>query len=192
MANGKLPSEIHLELADAIDSTRSRELIDRFKQINSKVSAGNATAAYAGSLFGGDPERGKNIFFSHESAQCIRCHSYDDMGGNAGPRLNGIATRITRPEILEALINPSARLAPGFGIVTLQLKDGKTLSGILFNENKNSLTIRASGRQNTVVSKDQIEKRTNAASSMPDMKNILSKKEIRDVVSFLSTLKESR
>jgi hypothetical protein len=58
------------------------------------------------------------------------------------------------------------------------------------NEDKNGLTIRESGRQNTVVLKSQVAKRTNAASSMPDMKHILSKKEIRDVVSFLSTLKE--
>ena len=114
------------------------------------------------------------------------------MGGNAGPRLNGIAARLTRPEILEALINPSKRLAPGFGVVTLQLKDGKTISGILLSENKNTITIRATGRQNTTVSKDQVEKRTNAASSMPEMKYILTKKEIRDVVSFLSTLKENK
>jgi putative heme-binding domain-containing protein len=112
------------------------------------------------------------------------------MGGNAGPRLNGIATRLTRPQILEALINPSARLAPGFGVVTLELKDGKTVSGVLLDETKNNLTIRGSGRQNTVVTKDQVSKRTNAPSSMPDMKQILTRKEIRDVVSFLSTLKE--
>ena len=191
MANGKLSSEIYLELADAIDSTRSPELINGYKQISSGRAADDVTTAYAGSLLGGDAERGKNIFFSHESAQCLRCHSYDDMGGNAGPRLNGIAARLTRTEILEALINPSKRLAPGFGVVTLQLKDGKTIAGILLSENKNTITIRASGRQNTTVAKDQVEKRTNAASSMPEMKHILSKKEIRDVVSFLSTLKEN-
>jgi putative heme-binding domain-containing protein len=190
MASGKLSSEIYLELADAIDSTRSPELIAKYKQLSTSKSSNNPTAAFAGSLFGGDAERGKRIFFSHESAQCMRCHSYDDMGGNAGPRLNGIAARITRPQILEALIEPSARLAPGFGMVTLELKDGKTVSGVLLEENKNSVTIRGSGRQNTVITKEQVAKRTNAASSMPDMKHILSKKEIRDVVSFLSTLKE--
>jgi putative heme-binding domain-containing protein len=192
MANGKLSSEIYLELADAIDSTRSPELISRYKQISSVRSADDLTNAYAGSLLGGDADRGRRIFFSHESAQCLRCHSYDDMGGNAGPRLNGIAARLTRPEILEALVNPSARLAPGFGIVTLKLKDGKTVSGVLQSENKSSLTIKATGWQNTAIPKDQIEKRTNAASSMPEMRYILSKKEIRDVVSFLSTLKENK
>jgi putative heme-binding domain-containing protein len=190
MKSGKLSSEIHLELADAIDSTRSTELMAMYKQISASKATDDPTAAYAASLFGGDTERGSRIFYSHESAQCMRCHSYEDMGGNAGPRLNGIATRLTRPQILEALINPSARLAPGFGVVTLELKDGKTVSGVLLDETKNNLTIRGSGRQNTVVTKNQVLKRTNAPSSMPDMKQILTKKEIRDVVSFLSTLKE--
>ena len=190
METGKLSSEIYLELADAIDSTRSPELINQFKQISSKLSGNDLTAAYAGCLSGGDPERGRRVFFRHESAQCMRCHSYDDMGGNAGPRLNGVASRITRPQILEALINPSARLAPGFGIVTLKLKDGKTVSGVLQTESKDSLIMKAGDRQNIAVPKDRIEKRTNAASSMPEMRYILTKKEIRDVVSFLSTLKE--
>lgn len=192
MDKGKLSSQIYLELADAIDSTRSPELINRFKQISAKLSKDDLTASYAGSLFGGDSDRGKRIFFGHESAQCMRCHSYDDMGGNAGPRLNGVASRITRAQILEALINPSARLAPGFGIVTLKLKDGKTTSGVLQTETKDSLILKAGDRQNIGFSKNQVEKRTNAASSMPEMRYILTKKEIRDVVSFLSTLKDSK
>jgi quinoprotein glucose dehydrogenase len=190
MERGKLPAEIYLELAEAIDSTRSPELISRYKAVSSKLSADDMTAAYAGSLFGGDPERGRRIFFRHESAQCMRCHAYDDRGGNAGPRLNGVASRISRAEILEALIDPGKRLAPGFGVVTLQLKDGKTVSGVLDSESKNTLTIRGSGRQNTVIPKDQVKQRINAASSMPDMKQILTKKEIRDVVGFLAGLKE--
>jgi putative heme-binding domain-containing protein len=111
------------------------------------------------------------------------------VGGNAGPRLNGIATRLSRQQILESLINPSARIAPGFGIVTLELKSGKTMSGVLVEETNTSLTMKGE-KQNEVISKDQVVKRTNAASSMPEMKFILSKKEIRDVVSFLSGLKE--
>jgi putative heme-binding domain-containing protein len=120
----------------------------------------------------------------------MRCHAYDDRGGNAGPRLNGVAARLTRSELLEALISPSKRLAPGFGIVTATLKDGKTFSGTLVAETANSITIRFGDRQNEVIAKKDIEKRENAPSSMPDMKAILSKKEIRDVVAFLAGLKE--
>lgn len=189
MAAGKFSPEVYLELGEAIDSTHSPELITKYKRAISGLSKDELNASFAGSLYGGDAERGKRIFFTDQSAQCIRCHSYDDLGGNAGPRLNGVATRLPRPKLLEALINPSARLAPGYGVVTLQLKNGKTLSGILQDENDKNLTLKTGERQNTVITKDEVEKRINAASSMPEMRYILSKKEIRDVVSFLSTLK---
>ena len=190
MADGKLSSEIYLELAEAIDSTQSPELISRYKQASAMRSADDFKAVYAATLFGGDAERGRRVFFSHESAQCLRCHSYDDLGGNAGPRLNGIAAQLSRAEILEALIDPSARLAPGFGVVTLTLNNGKIVSGVLQRETKDSLMIRSGNRQNEAFAKVQVTKRTNASSSMPDMKLILTKREIRDVVSFLSALKE--
>ena len=189
MTSGKLSPDAYLELGEAIDSTHSVQLIARYKDATSKLSKDELTASFTASLYGGNPEQGKNIFFTNQSAQCIRCHSYDDMGGNAGPRLNGVATRLPRPKLLEALIDPSARLAPGYGVVTVELKNGKTLAGVLQDENNKILTIKISGQQNEVVAKDQVVKRTNAASSMPEMRYILSKKEIRDVVSFLSTLK---
>ncbi|MEP7106531.1 MAG: HEAT repeat domain-containing protein [Ferruginibacter sp.] len=192
MANGKLPLDIKLELAEAIDSTRSPGLIAKYSTISAGLSPDALVADYAGSLFGGDPERGKNIFFGGEASQCIRCHSYDDIGGNAGPRLNGVASRLTRQLILESLINPSARLAPGFGMVTIELKNGKTLSGILNGEDNTSLVIKTGNQPNEVIPKDQILKRSNAPSSMPEMKNILSKREIRDLVGFLSTLKDNK
>jgi putative heme-binding domain-containing protein len=191
MSSGKLSPDIYLELAEAIDSSRSSELIANYKKISATLSPDTLASAYAGSLNGGDADRGRRIFFRNQSAQCIRCHSYDDIGGNAGPRLNGIAARLTRQQILESLINPSATITPGFGVVTVQLKDGKTMSGVLVEESNRSLTIKGD-KQNDVILKDQIVKRMNAASSMPEMKFILSKKEIRDVVSFLSELKEDK
>ncbi|GAB3534062.1 c-type cytochrome [Pontibacter brevis] len=189
-ANGKLPAEIQLELAEAVASTRSAKLIARHKEISAKQSPDALAASFEGSLHGGDPNRGRRIFFSHQTAQCIRCHSYDDLGGNAGPRLNGISKKLTRPQLLEALINPSARLAPGYGVVTLELKNGQTVSGILQGESQNSVSVKVGGQPETVIKKSDIAKRTNAASSMPNMQYLLTKREIRDLVSFLSTLEE--
>lgn len=190
MEKGKLPAEIHLELADAIDSTGSEQLIARHKAISEKQSPDAVAAAFEGSLFGGDADKGRRIFFSHQTAQCIRCHSYDDLGGNAGPRLNGISKRLTRPQLLQALINPSARLAPGYGMVTVELKNGKSVSGVLQGEKENSLSVKVGGQPDTLILKNDIANRINASSSMPNMQQLLTKREIRDVVSFLSTLEE--
>jgi len=189
MSSRKLSPDILFELGQAIDSSKSTELIKKFKELIATTAPDTLTASFAGALYGGDPNRGRETFFWNQSAQCLRCHSYDDMGGTAGPKLNGIASRIPREKILEALINPSARLSPGYGSVTLQMKDGKTISGILGEENDKTLKIKIGDAPYAMIQKADIVKRTNAPSSMPEMRYILSKKEIRDVVSFLSTLK---
>lgn len=192
MEAGKLPSEVQLELADAIDSTHSKPMIDRFKKLNRNSSPDSLKAAYAGSLLGGDPERGAGIFWGHPTAQCIRCHSYDDYGGTAGPRINGVANRLTREQILESLIEPSSMIAAGFGTVTLELKNNQKISGILQEENLEGFILKIGDKADTLVKKLDVIKRTNSPSSMPPMQYLLTKKEIRDVVSFLATLKEDK
>lgn len=188
--NRKFPVEATLELSDAIDKTGSQELRERYKEINAKASTDTLKAAFAGALYGGNTDRGSRIFYANQSAQCVRCHSYGDYGGNAGPRLNGVANRLSREQLLESLINPSARLAPGYGMITVELKDGKKVSGILQEEKPDLLKIKVGSRPDTVIQSTAIAKKTYAASSMPPMRTLLSKKEIRDVVSFLATMKE--
>jgi quinoprotein glucose dehydrogenase len=190
LKNGKLPAEIRLELAEAIDSTKSAPLKAAYEDVNKTLAPDSLGASYAGALAGGNAERGRRIFWSHQTAQCIRCHAYNDYGGNAGPRINGVGSRLTRQQILEALINPSARIAPGFGTVTLDLKSGKKVSGIFQGEDAKSIKVKIGERPDTVVMKSDVAKRTNAASSMPQMTYILTKREIRDVVAALSELKE--
>lgn len=190
MAAGKLGPDLYLELGEAIDSTRSTQLAARYKEISSKLSPNEVLASYASSLEGGDPHRGRQIFYRNQNAQCMRCHSYDDRGGNAGPRLNGVANRISRQQILEAIISPSARLAPGYGMVTLELKDGKKLTGVMQGETKNGIRIKEGLEPDREIASADIVKKTFSPSSMPDMKLVLSKKEIRDVVSFLAEAKE--
>lgn len=190
LENKKLPVEVNLELGDAITATNSPELKQRFQAINSKSSSDTLQASYAGALLGGNEDRGEWIFYSHQAAQCVRCHSLGDYGGNAGPRLNGVATRLTRQQLLEALINPDARIAPGFGTVSLELSNGKKINGILQEESTEWLKLKIGDKPDTTIMKKAVVVRKEGASSMPPMRLLLSKKEIRDVVSFLSKLKE--
>ena len=188
LADGELPVSIQLELADAVDSTHSAEMKSRLAQIRANQPDDALAGSYQACLEGGDPERGRMIAFESSTAQCMQCHAYDDYGGNAGPRLNGVGSRLTRQQLLEALINPSARLAHGYGTVTLEMRDGRTLSGILQDETDTELTLKIGNQPDQVFLKENVVKRTNAPSSMPSMKTFLTKKEIRDVVSMLATL----
>jgi putative heme-binding domain-containing protein len=190
LENGKLPVEVQFELSDAIDSTHSKVLIDRYKKATRALSSDTLQAMYAGALSGGDPRKGGGIFWGHPTAQCIRCHSYDDYGGSAGPRINGVGSRLTKEQLLESLIKPSARIALGYGIVSLELKNSRKVSGILQQVNKDSYLLKVGDKPDTLINKADVLKRTDAPSSMPPMQYLLTKKEIRDVIAFLAALKD--
>ena len=49
-----------------------------------------------------------------EKFACSACHDLEGSEGEVGPRLEGIATRMSRGDILEAIINPNAVIAEGF------------------------------------------------------------------------------
>lgn len=185
-----LPPEIQLELSEAVEASGDVELKARNDRFYKDLSPDSLVASYAGALYGGNEELGRRTFFRNQSAQCVRCHAYNDMGGGAGPPINGVGTQLTRQQLLEAMIAPSKRLAPGYGVITLNLTDGRRISGVLGEENDKSLALKIGSRADTVVLKTDIQDRTNAPSSMPDMKNLLTRREIRDLVSFLATLKE--
>ncbi|MCE7056723.1 HEAT repeat domain-containing protein [Algoriphagus sp. AGSA1] len=188
LANNKLPNQVLIELEEAIAETGSDELRTKYDQIQQKRTQGDLLALYSGALEGGSVRAGRTIFFQNQTAQCIRCHGYDDMGGVAGPHLNGIANRISKTEMLEALIDPSKRLAPGFGFVQLELKDGTSINGTLMEERENGLVMKVGAKPDTLILNSSIAERKDSPSSMPDMKALLSKREIRDLISFLSTM----
>jgi quinoprotein glucose dehydrogenase len=103
--------------------------------------------------------------------------------------LNNIGSQLSRQQLLEALIDPSARLAPGYGQVSVTLKDGRKLEGTLREETAAVLAIEdiTQGLQRVNVS--DVATRTNGVSAMPNMGMLLTPREIRDVVEFLTTLK---
>ena len=44
-----------------------------------------------------------------------------------GPLLRSIGAQRSRAELLESLVNPVAKIAPGYGLVSVTLKDGRTV-----------------------------------------------------------------
>jgi quinoprotein glucose dehydrogenase len=65
-------------------------------------------------LEGGVAARGRELFLHHGGAECLRCHRLEGLGGVVGPALDGVAGRLSRRELAEALVRPDARIAPGY------------------------------------------------------------------------------
>ena len=181
----KLPGEIHLDLIEVAEQTTSESL----KAKLATYQASNPETNYQGALWGGDSLKGIQVFARNQSAQCLRCHAIGPYGGEVGPRLDNIGNRYTREEILESVVDPSARITPGYGIVSLTLNDGETASGILLKESDTSLTLQINDEEREIIKTD-IGERTDAPSSMPGMGNVLSMRELRDLVEFLSRIKQ--
>lgn len=187
---GKLPEGTWIELEEAIAATSSADLKTQFDGLLEKKAAGEAWKKYAGALAEGNARRGRNIFFENQTAQCIRCHAYDDMGGNAGPALDAIGKTLSKEELLIALVEPSKRLAPGFGTISIEMASGEKVTGTLLEEKKDSMSVKV-GSDTKEILKKEIKSSQMAASSMPPMGTLLTKRELRDLVTYLTTLRRS-
>ncbi|MCC6726220.1 MAG: HEAT repeat domain-containing protein [Saprospiraceae bacterium] len=179
---GKLSPNLSLELKEAIDSSGSANLVAMF---DASYKKDDPLAKYTAALEGGDGGSGYGIFNWNSKAQCVRCHKVDGNGGEVGPDLTHIGKTLTREQILQAIVDPSARLAPGFGNVVLKLKDGQEVFGSLMKESDKELTLKTNNAEPLVVEVSRIEKRENLPSGMPPMGETLTMREIRDLVEYL-------
>jgi quinoprotein glucose dehydrogenase len=141
MGNRELSPNINLELTEAVEATKSEALLARLNALKPK---GTGVADYMDALLGGDRQQGARYFYTNSTGQCVRCHAVNGRGGEVGPALTNIGNTLSREQILEALIEPSARLSPGYGTVMLTLKDGQTVSGILMEETPEELVLKTS------------------------------------------------
>jgi putative membrane-bound dehydrogenase-like protein len=187
MTAQKLDRSLALELSEAVEATKSEPLIAKMASLRSSGTGG--VADYPDALFGGNRQLGRQYFFNNQTAQCVRCHAIGGQGGNVGPSLSNIGSVLTREQILQALIEPSARLSPGYGSVSLTLKDGQVVTGTLAHETDSELELKTSEAEPLKIPVARIAKRENLPSSMPPMGLLMSKREIRDMVEFLTNQK---
>jgi quinoprotein glucose dehydrogenase len=187
MADSKLDNKIQLDLVEAVENTKSTELLAKIEAMRSQ---GSETDKFKEALFGGNRNSGREIFYYNSAAQCVRCHSIgNDGGGTVGPNLKGIGDRLTRELILQSLIEPSARIAPGFGNLTLQLTDNQEVTGLLMHETADEIVLKTSEAEPLKIPTARVKKRDNFPSSMPSQATTISKREIRDLVEYLVSLK---
>lgn len=189
LEDGSLNGALHLDLVEAVDSAGATALQERLAPFQTATNPTDV-AAYAVALEGGDAARGRRLFYRHPAAQCARCHAIHDLGGDVGPPLTNIGGEHTRAELLEALVDPSAHIEPGYGTVTLTLDDGQTVNGLLVAEDDDTVVITSDAAGRQTLAKTAITARQDAPSGMPPMGLILSRRELRDMVEFLTTLRE--
>ncbi len=184
----ELENEIELDLVLAAEAVESDSLQERLRVYQSEKNRDDSVSVYRESLYGGDAGEGRELFYQNAAAQCIRCHVVEGEGSDVGPDLTEVGTRMSREELLRAMVHPNASLPPGYGTVTLTLQNGEIVRGMLSAESDKQITV-TTREQELVIEKDEIAERVNSPSGMPAMGNLLTRSELRDIVEYLTTLK---
>lgn len=134
----------------------------------------------------GDATNGEALFFQKE-LKCANCHKVGDKGTSLGPDLTMIGATRTRAELLDSLLNPSARVDPQYAAYAVRTKDEKAFTGIVTTRNDRELVlIDAEGKKVTIAGDNVDSVRPSRLSLMPDgQMSGLTPQEAADLLEFL-------
>ena len=130
----------------------------------------------------GDPQCGHLLFIEH----CASCHRLFGEGGTLGTDLTA-ANRSDRAALLAALVDPSATVRAEYVTYVLRAKSGRTVRGVIEQEDTAEVTIVDSSHQKTRIARSDIQSMEVAPESlMPDnLLNKLEPQELRDLFRYL-------
>jgi putative membrane-bound dehydrogenase-like protein len=132
----------------------------------------------------GDRHAGAALFFG--AARCSTCHAVNGRGGDVGPDLTQIRTKYGREQLLDSILNPSAAIGAGFESVTLALKDGTVLAGLIQADGAQVLLKDGTGKRHVIDAADIAERRASKLSLMPDdIAYSLKPQQLADLCAFL-------
>jgi putative heme-binding domain-containing protein len=136
--------------------------------------------------------KGKQMF---ALALCSRCHRFQGEGFPIGPDLTGVANRLGRKDLLQAIVSPSESIAQNYRGDVLKLTGGRTLNGQIIP----TLDYRApylllaenplQPDQAKKIPKAEVleSKRSDLSIMPPGLLNNLSKQEVLDLLAYLES-----
>ena len=131
----------------------------------------------------GNADHGRNLF----TKQCGNCHQLFGEGKKIGPPLDGY-DRGSLNFWLNAIIDPNMEIREGFQSYLVLTDDGRSVTGMIADQDAQTVTLRNAENQISKLSRDQIDSlRALPTSLMPS--NLLaemSEQEIRDLFTYLS------
>ena len=141
-------------------------------------------APAADSSVPGDKAAGKEFFFG--AGKCASCHMVYGEGKAIGPDLSNVARELTVDQIRQALLQPSAQIAPGYGLVTIRLRDGGTLRGFARNRTRFDIQVQDLKGEFHPVSLDRVAAvEEEKQSLMPPAK--ADPRELQNLIAYLSS-----
>jgi quinoprotein glucose dehydrogenase len=189
--DGKMPAGAVLDVLEAAGKRGTPALRERIKDFESKRDPQDLLSKWRECLEGGDPKNGLTLFREKDELGCYRCHKAAGNGGDVGPSMDKIASKRNREYLLRAIVAPSADYAEGYETVLLKLVDGAVAAGMLTKDGPESVVLTTVGvPKPETIPKNRIVSRDRLPSMMPEgLPQMMSKRELRDIVAFLASQK---
>jgi putative heme-binding domain-containing protein len=181
-----VPREVVEKIAMLGDSELTARLARLFGPIRPATSADLraavdrlAAAVRSGS---GVPKPGKLLF----DRTCARCHTLFGKGGKVGPDLTTYR-RDDLDTMLLNIVNPSAEIREGFATSIVAMADGRVLTGVVVEQDKNVVVLRTDDGRELTLSREDIEAlKASPRSLMPEgLLKGLGDQEVRDMFAYL-------
>jgi putative heme-binding domain-containing protein len=139
----------------------------------------------------GDAERGKSLFLSPALA-CAQCHSVDGSASKAGPDLFSVGDAFGRQDLIDAILQPSLNIAPGYGTFVVETVDGKAYQGVIKGATDSELQLMGPDGRRIDIPTGSIKSRTGSEiSMMPEGIHAgLSLQEFTDLIDYLTSLRQ--
>ncbi|WP_417381833.1 PVC-type heme-binding CxxCH protein [Gimesia sp.] len=134
----------------------------------------------------GNAAHGKLVF----KKSCSACHRLENVGVQLGADLKAIKDRGTEAVLLN-ILDPNREVKPQYVTYLLVTTQGRTITGLIKEENANSITIaRADGTSDTVLRIDIDELISSRLSFMPEgLEKQINKQEMADLLAYLNSIK---
>ncbi|WZP00841.1 c-type cytochrome [Isosphaeraceae bacterium EP7] len=170
-------AQVNAKIAETWGAVRDSDA-DRVKLIaryRSMLKAAPSTPA--------DPVLGRAVF----NKVCVQCHTLFGTGGKVGPELTG-SNRADLEYLLSNVLDPSALIGKDYIAQVVATADGRVLTGIIRDEDKDSLTL-LTANESVVLPKSEVEdRRPSDKSMMPDdLWSALPEHEVRALVAYLAS-----
>ena len=145
----------------------------------------------AAALESGDAARGKIVFASKEAA-CNKCHEVEGRKPLAGPALGVIGDKLTRDQMIQAVLEPSARIHPDHATLVVTTKSGLTHTGVLRQRSDDHLELLdAEAKLLKIPLRDVDDQKRSPTSLMPTgLHKTVTAEQFTDLIQYLSTLKQ--
>ena len=143
----------------------------------------------------GDPENGKRIFRSKVTG-CTACHRIEGNGGAIGPDLSGVGTGVPLDRLITEVIWPDRHVKEGYALLRIRTRSGNVLQGYprkTRDAGKDLVLLDASTGTLRRIPRKDISAQKEGGTAMPTgLVAGLSRAELRDLISYLSSLGTQR